>query len=45
MRKMKPIKAHLPDNKNLRITMIGKGVHKLMHKMSKRVYFPNLRHG
>jgi len=45
MREMKPTKAHLPDDKNFRITMVGKGVHKLMHNMPKRVYFPNLMNG
>ena len=45
MREMKPTKAHLPDDKNFRITMVGKGVHKLMHNMPKRVYFPNLMYG
>jgi hypothetical protein len=44
MRKMKPTKAHLPKNKNLRITMINEGIHKLMHNTPKRVYFPNLRY-
>jgi hypothetical protein len=41
---MKPTKAHLPNNKNLRITMISEGIHKVMHNMPKRVYFPNLRY-
>ena len=36
-------KPHLPDNKNLRITMISEGVHELMYSTSKRIYFPNLR--
>ena len=45
VREMKPTKAHLPDDKNFRITMVGKGVHKLMHNMPKRVYFPNLMYG
>jgi hypothetical protein len=36
-------KAHLPNNENLRITMISEGVHELMYCMPKRIYFPNLR--
>jgi hypothetical protein len=36
-------KEHLPNNENLRITMIGEGVHELMYSTPKRIYFPNLR--
>jgi hypothetical protein len=36
-------KRHVPNNENLRITMISEGVHELMHSMPKRIYFPNLR--
>ena len=45
VREMKLTKAHQPDDKNFRITMVSKGVHKLMHNMPKRVYFPNLMYG
>jgi hypothetical protein len=36
-------KAHLPNNENLRITMVSEDVHELMYSMPKRIYFPNLR--
>ena len=45
VREMKLTKAHQPDDKNFRITMVSKGIHKLMHNMPKRVYFPNLMYG